>query len=88
VPAEVGTLVAGFSIGFLFTIVSPTPSGIGVVEGAMTLGLASLGVPLAEATVVTLAYRGLTFWLPFIYGFVTLRILERRWNKKRIEPIP
>jgi uncharacterized protein (TIRG00374 family) len=32
VPAEVGTLVAGFSIGFLFTIVSPTPSGIGIVE--------------------------------------------------------
>jgi uncharacterized protein (TIRG00374 family) len=88
VPAEVGTLVAGFSIGFLFTIVSPTPSGIGIVEGAMTLGLASLGVPLAWATVVTLAYRGLTFWLPFIYGFVTLRILERRWNAKQIEPIP
>jgi uncharacterized protein (TIRG00374 family) len=35
VPASFGTLIAGFSIGYLFLIVSPTPSGIGVVEGAL-----------------------------------------------------
>jgi uncharacterized membrane protein YbhN (UPF0104 family) len=32
-----------------------------------------LGVPQAGATVVTLAYRGITFWLPFLLGFVALR---------------
>ena len=81
VPLDAGTIVAAFSIGFLFTIVSPTPSGIGVVEGAMTVALTSLGVSIGAATVVTLAYRGLTFWLPFAYGFVALRILESQWAR-------
>jgi len=81
VPFSSGTLVAGFSIGHLFTIVSPTPSGLGVVEGAMTLGLVSLRVPLRSATAVTLAYRGFTFWLPFAYGFAALRILQRHWAR-------
>jgi uncharacterized protein (TIRG00374 family) len=79
-PFSVGTLIAGFSIGFLSMIVSPTPMGIGVVEGAMTLALISLNVPREAATIITLAYRGLAFWLPFGYGFVTLRVLERRWR--------
>jgi hypothetical protein len=80
-PFNPGTLIAGFSIGYLFLIVSPTPSGIGFVEGAMTLTLKSLGVPLEAATVITLAYRGLTFWFPFAYGFIALRITERQWGK-------
>ena len=81
-----GTLVAGFCIAYLFTIVSPTPSGIGVVEGALAIGLSSMGVPLSAATVVTVAYRGLTFWLPFLYGFVGIRVLEHRWAQHRAEP--
>jgi len=76
-PVSADTLIGGFSIGSLFLIVSPTPSGIGIVEGVMTLALKSLGVPLEAATVITLAYRGLTFWLPFGYGFIALRILHR-----------
>jgi uncharacterized protein (TIRG00374 family) len=74
-PFSVGTLVAGFSIGYLFLIVSPTPSGIGFVEGAMTLVLNSLGVPLAAAAIVTLAYRGVTFWFPLLYGMVAFRLV-------------
>ncbi len=76
-PFSVGTLVAGFSIGYLFLIVSPTPSGIGFVEGAMTLVLNSLGVPLAAAAIVTLAYRAVTFWLPLLYGVVAFRLVGR-----------
>lgn len=80
-PFSAGTLVAGFSIGHLFTIVSPTPSGLGVVEGALTLGLVSLRVPVRPATVITLAYRAFTFWLPFVYGFVALRVLHWQWDR-------
>ena len=68
-----GVLVAGFAIGILFWIISITPQGIGVVEGAMALVYASLGVPAARATTVTLAFRGLTFWLPLVIGFFLLR---------------
>ena len=31
VPFSAGTIIAGFAIGYLFLIVSPTPSGIGIV---------------------------------------------------------
>ncbi len=78
VPVSAGTIVGGFSIAYLFLIVSPTPSGIGVVEGIMPLALRTLGVNLAQAVLVTLAYRGITFWLPLAVGAVALRFLTRK----------
>jgi phosphatidylglycerol lysyltransferase len=71
-----GVLVAGYAMGILFWIVSITPQGIGVVEGMMTLVFASLGVPIEHATVIALAFRGLTFWLPLGIGFISLRRLK------------
>ena len=72
-PIQFGPLVAGFAMGELFLIVSPTPWGIGVVEGVMVLVYSSLGVPTETAAVVTLAYRGLSLWLPLAIGFFLLR---------------
>lgn len=72
-PFSVGTLVAGFSVGYLFTIVSPTPSGIGFVETAMTLALTSLRVPLAAAALIVFGYRGFTLWLTMGYGMFAMR---------------
>lgn len=74
---HISTLIAAFSIGYLFQIVSPTPSGLGFVEGAMTLGLNSLGVPFGAAAVVAITYRGLTFWLPLLYGMLAFRLVGR-----------
>jgi hypothetical protein len=37
------------------------------------LVLASLGVPAEKAAVIALAFRGLTFWLPFGIGSFLLR---------------
>lgn len=68
-----GVLIAGYAMGNLFLIVSITPQGIGVVEGIMTLVYTSLGVTPTQATVVVLAFRGLTFWLPLFLGFFLLR---------------
>ncbi len=72
-PVSLGVLVAGYAMGILFWIVSPIPQGIGVVEGVMPIVFASLSVPSAVATTVSLAFRGLTFWLPLSIGFVILR---------------
>ena len=88
VPFTLGTVIAGYSIGFLFVIVSPTPAGLGLVEGIMTLALSGLRVPLGAATVLTLAFRALTFWLPFLYGFIALRWLERVWHVRDMEKSP
>jgi uncharacterized protein (TIRG00374 family) len=74
-PFTVGTLVGGFAISYLFLIVSPTPSGLGVMEGVMTLVLTSLGVKLEAAALITLTYRFITFWFPLLVGLVAFRIL-------------
>ncbi len=73
IPYTTGTIVAGFSIGYLFLIVSPTPSGIGIVEGVLTLALTSLWVPVEAAAIITLVYRGYTFWLPLFVGMAAFR---------------
>ncbi len=77
IPISIGTIIACFSIGYLFVIISPTPSGIGVVEGALTLALTRMYISLEDAAVITLSYRGITFWLPMIFGLVSLRVLEK-----------
>jgi uncharacterized protein (TIRG00374 family) len=74
-PFTIGTLVAGFAISYLFLIVSPTPSGLGVMEGVMTLVLTTLGVKLEAAALITLTYRFITFWFPLTVGAVAFRIL-------------
>jgi hypothetical protein len=43
------------------------------VEGTLILVLTALGVRAHNATVITLAYRGISFWLPFVLGFAALR---------------
>jgi glycosyltransferase 2 family protein len=75
-PFSVGTLVGAFSISYLFLIVSPTPSGLGFVEGAMTVALNTLRVELAAATLITLTYRLITFWLPLAIGAIAFRLLS------------
>ena len=76
VPFSAGTLIAGWAIGYLFLVVSPTPNGIGIVEGLMPLILTSLRVPYEAAVVVTLAYRAVTFWWMLAVGAWAFRRLH------------
>jgi uncharacterized protein (TIRG00374 family) len=82
-PFSVGTLVGGFAIAYLFLIVSPTPSGLGVVEGVMTIALNTLRVEWAAAVLITLTYRLITFWFPLAIGGIAFRILG---SKSRPSP--
>ena len=76
VPFSGGTIIGGFAIGYLFVIVSPTPSGIGVVEGALPLALKSLRVIWSQAVIITIAYRAMTFWVPLGVGAWAFRNLH------------
>lgn len=69
-------IFTGLAMGLLFWIVSPVPGGIGFVEGAMILSYTSLGVPLHIATIVSILFRGLAFWLPFLIGFALLPTIQ------------
>jgi uncharacterized protein (TIRG00374 family) len=75
-PLNPPTLVAVFSTSYLFTIASVTPSGVGFVEGAMIVYLDALQIPLATSVAISLAYRGITFWLTLVYGMIAIRIVD------------
>jgi uncharacterized protein (TIRG00374 family) len=77
VPFTAGTIIGGFAIAYLFLIVTPTPAGVGIIEGVMPQALSSLRVPWSEAVVITLAYRGITFWLPVAVGAIAFRMVQR-----------
>jgi uncharacterized protein (TIRG00374 family) len=72
-PVGPGVLTAGYAVGVLFWIVSVTPEGVGTVEGIMTLTYTTLGVPAPTAAAVTLAFRGLTYYLPLAVGLFCVR---------------
>jgi uncharacterized membrane protein YbhN (UPF0104 family) len=55
----------------------PVPGGIGVAEGGLTFGLVQAGMPDEVAFGAVLMYRLSTFYLPPIWGYFSLRWLER-----------
>ena len=76
VQFSLGTVVAGFSLAYLFLVVSPTPYGIGIVESIMPMALLSLNIPWSQAVITTLVYRGVTFWIPLAFGAIAFRLME------------
>ena len=72
-PFTAGTLIAAYAIAYMFTVVTPTPAGIGLIEGILTVALTGLGIPLATAALITLAYTGITLWLALLYGMLCFR---------------
>ena len=82
VPTSIGTLIAGTSLSYLFLIVSPTPYGLGVVEGVLTLVLRSMYISVSDALVITIAYRGVIFWIPLILGAIAFRWVGKLEEKE------
>jgi phosphatidylglycerol lysyltransferase len=76
-------IIAGYAIGVLVTVFSPTPNGVGFVEGAMVLVYSTWGVPASVATTATIIYRGFEFWMPFFGGLYLLQ--KSRIKKIRAE---
>ena len=71
-------ILAGYVACLLFTIVSITPQGVGVAEVIMIKTLQSFGLDLSTGAVITLAFRGLLYWLPLFAGFYVFSHLEFR----------
>ncbi len=55
-----------------------TPGGIGVIEGALLVGLVSAGAAQGPAAAAVLLYRLFSAWLLIPVGFVLLALLRRR----------
>ena len=57
--------------------VAPVPGGIGVTEAALTAGLTGFGIDPNVALATVILFRGITFALPPVFGFFTLRWLRK-----------
>jgi uncharacterized membrane protein YbhN (UPF0104 family)/membrane-associated phospholipid phosphatase len=57
--------------------VAPVPGGIGVQEAALTAGLTGFGIDANTAVATVIVFRGITFALPPVFGFFTLRWLRK-----------
>jgi len=68
----VNTLVA------LFSGLMPVPGNVGVAEAAITAGLVAIGIPQAVAMSTAIVYRLATYFVPAIYGYVSLNLMRRR----------
>ena len=55
---------------------APVPGGIGVQEAGLMAGLTAFGVPTNPALATVLVFRTITFVLPPILGYLTLRRLR------------
>jgi uncharacterized protein (TIRG00374 family) len=82
-PITFPVLVAGYSMGVLFSIVSPMPQGIGIVEGVMPAVFRSLRVRGRIAIFTSLTFRGLAFWIPLAIGFLFLRYIRSFRSQKQ-----
>ena len=54
----------------------PIPGGIGVTEGALTIGLTAAGLPQETAFAVAILYRLASFYLPPVWGWLSFRWLQ------------
>ena len=60
----------------LFAGFMPVPGGMGVAEAGYTAGLVALGIPHAAAMSTAIAYRLVTYYLPPIWGGLSMKWLR------------
>jgi len=75
-PIYPGVLISVYAISVLFSLISITPNGLGVVEALMIVVLTNFGVPVELSTICVLGYRLFTFWIPFVLGFFGFRMFQ------------
>ncbi len=73
---DLATLLVVYVAAALFGGLMPVPGGIGVMEAALMAGLVAAGVDATAATATALLFRALTFYLPPLWGWLSLRWLR------------
>jgi uncharacterized membrane protein YbhN (UPF0104 family) len=77
-------LLLAYSVAQLLSFLPLTPGGLGVVEGSLTVGLATGGVGLGHVLAAVLIYRLLSYWatLPLgALGYANVRRAESRGER-------
>jgi glycosyltransferase 2 family protein len=61
-----------------FAGLMPVPGGVGAAEAGLTAGLVALGVEESTAFAIAFTHRLCTYYLPPIWGYVSLQWLRRK----------
>lgn len=71
-------LLVAYVASSVLAMIPITPGGLGFVEAGLAVTLVWAGLPTANATLVTLAYRLVSYWLPLTVGLVAVIVYRRR----------
>jgi undecaprenyl-diphosphatase len=75
---ELSAIALVYLAGSAIASAAPTPGGLGATEAALVAGLAAVKVDEAVAVPAVLLFRGATFWLPILPGWLFFTILQKR----------
>jgi uncharacterized membrane protein YbhN (UPF0104 family)/tRNA A-37 threonylcarbamoyl transferase component Bud32 len=78
VHLNIGQLVFANTAASVLSSLIPVPGGIGAAEASLSAALIAMGVDKPTAFAIALTQRLCTFYLPPIWGFVSLRWLSRK----------
>jgi glycosyltransferase 2 family protein len=78
VHLNLGQLVLVNTSASVLSRLIPVPGGIGAAEAALSAGLIAVGVDSSTAFAIAITQRLWTFYLPPIWGYVSLRWLTRQ----------
>ncbi|MGN6429289.1 MAG: lysylphosphatidylglycerol synthase domain-containing protein [Gaiellaceae bacterium] len=71
-------LVLANAAASAFSSLIPSPGGVGTAEASLTAALAALGVENSTAFSIALTHRLCTYYLPPIWGYFSMRWLEKK----------
>ncbi len=74
IPIEFTKIMTLYGVITLFTIVAPTPQGIGIVEGLAHTAAISVGIGSSGALLAILVYRLAIIWFPALLGFLIFKV--------------
>jgi uncharacterized membrane protein YbhN (UPF0104 family)/tRNA A-37 threonylcarbamoyl transferase component Bud32 len=78
VHLNLGEVVFVNTSASLLSSLVPVPGGIGAAEAGLSAGLIAMGVDQSTAFAIAITQRLCTFYLPPIWGYVSLRWLTRK----------
>lgn len=70
---QLSHVFASFMISSAVTDLAILPGRVGVFESSSIALLHLFGIPIEQAITATILFRGLTYWLPMIPGFIITR---------------
>ncbi len=85
-PVSPSLLIAGFSLGIVFAVITIIPQGVGTVEGIMGLIFIGAGLPGNKVAAIVLSFRGLNLWLPLLVGFIFFNRVVSARSRRPLPP--